>query len=375
MTEKLGIGILGCGNISAAYFKQSALFRGIEIRACADINIEAARVRAKEFGVRADTVEDMLAADDIDLVINLTVPAVHYETSAAVLRAGKHVYSEKPFVLSMKEGQEIAKIAAEKGLRVGSAPDTFLGSAHQLARKLVDSGDVGEIVSGSANMMSFGMEHWHPNPDFFFQPGAGPVLDVGPYYIANMVQLIGPIKRVSAISATPRTERLISSEPRAGEYLKVDTPTTLHSLIEFHSGAVIPMTASWDVQYHEHNNMEFYGETGTLILEDPNAFSGEVRMTEMAEKKDIPFEWDHPFQGGNGLEGNNPNYRGVGLADMVGAIIENRPHRCSFEFALHTVDVMLSILKAAETGVSVVLETTCERPAALPPEAARALMA
>ena len=192
---------------------------------------------------------------------------------------------------------------------------------------------------------------------------------------SNMIQLLGPIKRVSAISATPRTERLISSEPRAGEYLKVDTPTTLHALIEFHSGAVIPMTASWDVQYHEHNYMEFYGETGTLILEDPNAFSGEVLMTDMAEKKDIPFEWDHPFQGGNGLENNDPNYRGVGLADMVAAISENRPHRCSFEFALHTVDVMLSILKAAETGVPVVLETTCERPAALPPEAARKLMA
>ena len=180
MARNSASAIIGCGNISTTYFKLSPLFKGIEVRACADINMDAAKARAKEFGVRAETVDDLLKAKDIDIVVNLTIPAVHYEVSKQVLDAGKHVYSEKPFVLSVKEGLDLKKRAEKKKLRVGSAPDTFLGGAHQLARHLIDNGKLGKITSGTCHVMSHGMEHWHPNPDFFFQPGAGPVLDSGP---------------------------------------------------------------------------------------------------------------------------------------------------------------------------------------------------
>lgn len=180
MSKKLGIGVIGAGNISAAYLRLAPLFKGIEMRAVADMNPDAAKARAAEFGLRADTVDDLLAADDIDIVVNLTIPAAHYEVSKRALEAGKHVYSEKPFVLSLEEGQELARIAAEKGLRIGSAPDTFLGGSHQLARHLVDDETVGRITSGTCFVQSPGMEMWHPNPDFFFLPGGGPVLDWGP---------------------------------------------------------------------------------------------------------------------------------------------------------------------------------------------------
>ena len=175
MPEQLGVGIMGCGNISAAYMKLAPLFRGFEIRACADISEEAARARAEEFGLRAETVDGLLAADDIDIIVNLTIPAAHFQVSSAILEAGKHVYSEKPFVLSVSEGRTLAALAASKGLRIGSAPDTFLGGSHQLARHLIDTGAVGKITGGTCYVLSHGMEHWHPNPDFFFKPGGGPV--------------------------------------------------------------------------------------------------------------------------------------------------------------------------------------------------------
>ena len=207
MARKLGVGVVGCGNISAAYFRLSRLFKGMEIKACADIDPAAAQGRAKEFGIRAESVANLMAAKDIDIVVNLTIPAAHYEVSKAALEAGKHVYSEKPFVLSVREGLELKKRAEKRGLRIGSAPDTFLGGAHQLARHLVDTGAVGRITSGTAFVMSRGMEHWHPNPDFFFQPGAGPVLDIGPYYITDLIQLIGPVKRVAAFATITMPER------------------------------------------------------------------------------------------------------------------------------------------------------------------------
>ncbi|WP_245469732.1 Gfo/Idh/MocA family protein, partial [Mesorhizobium sp. M7A.F.Ca.MR.362.00.0.0] len=279
MAKKLGIGVIGCGNISKAYFSLAPLFRGIEMRACADINMEAAKARAKEFKLRAETVEDLLKADDIDIIVNLTIPAVHYEVSKQILDAGKHVYSEKPFVLSVKEGLDLKKRAEKKGLRIGSAPDTFLGGAHQLVRNLIDTGKLGKVTSGTCHVMGHGMEHWHPNPDFFFQPGAGPVLDIGPYYITNLIQLIGPVKQVAAFATTPAKERTISSKPRAGEKIPVNTPTTIHGLLEFENGAVITLNTSWDVWAHGHAPMELYGEAGTVFVPDPNFFGGDVRFT------------------------------------------------------------------------------------------------
>lgn len=377
MARKLGVGIIGCGNISTTYFKFAPLFKGIEVRACADINPAAAKAKAKEYDVRAESVDNLLAADDVDIVVNLTIPAVHYEISRQALDAGKHVYSEKPFVLSVKEGNDLKKRAGKKKLRVGSAPDTFLGGAHQLVRDLIDKDKLGKITGGTCYVMSHGMEHWHPNPDFFFQPGAGPVLDVGPYYITNLIQLIGPVKRVTALAATPQKFRTISNGPRTGQKVPVDTPTTIHSVIEFENGAVVTLNASWDVWAHGHAPMELYGEAGTVYVPDPNFFGGNVRYTTGAsEVKKMPA-WKHPFGVPNEKhsQGMMANYRTAGLADMALAIQGDRPHRCSLELALHAVDVMTAILKSAETGKFVTTQTTCERPAALGPKEAKALLA
>lgn len=376
MAKKLGVGVIGCGNISAAYFTLAPLFKGIEMRAGADLNLDVAQARAKEFGVRAETVEGLLAADDIDIIVNLTIPAAHYDVSKGILDAGKHVYSEKPFVLSVKEGLDLKKRADKKGLRVGSAPDTFLGGAHQLARHLVDSGKVGKITSGTCYVMSHGMEHWHPNPDFFFQPGGGPVLDIGPYYITNLVQLLGPVKRVAALATTPAPERTITSKPRYGEKIKVTTPTTIHALLEFENGATITFNASWDVWKHGHAPIELYGEEGTIFVPDPNFFGGEVQFTNRVDPvKKLP-KWEHAFSVPNQqhAQGMLANYRASGLADMAQAIAENRPHRCSLDLSLHVVDIMTGILRSGETGKFVDMQTTCERPEALSPRDAKAML-
>jgi predicted dehydrogenase len=377
MARKLGIGVIGCGNISKAYFRLAPLFKGMEMRACADINHEAAKARAREFSLRAESVDGLLKADDIDIVVNLTIPAAHYEVSKQVLDAGKHVYSEKPFVLSVKEGLDLKKRAEKKGLRIGSAPDTFLGGSHQLARHLIDSGKLGRITSGTCHVMSHGMEHWHPNPDFFFLPGGGPILDLGPYYITNLVQLIGPVKRVAALATIPAKERTITSKPRAGEKIPVSTPTTIHALLEFANEAVITFNASWDVWHSGHAPMELYGENGTLYMPDPNFFGGDLRYTKASKPaKKLP-RWEHPFQKANEVHSQGPmaNYRTSGLADMAIAIAQGRPHRCSLDLALHVVDIMTGVLKSGENGRFVDMQTSCERPAALGIKEARALLA
>ena len=369
---KLGIGVIGCGNISAAYMSYAPLFKGLEMRACADLNADVANARAAEFGLRAETVDGLLAANDIDIVVNLTIPAAHFTVSRQILEAGKHVYSEKPFVLGVEEGQALISLADSRNLKIGSAPDTFLGGSHQLARHLADTGEVGRITSGTCFIQGPGMEMWHPNPDFFFKPGGGPVLDMGPYYIANLVQLLGPVARVAAASSSGRQERMITSQPRAGEMISVETPTTVHALLAFQSGTQVTFCASWDVQQHGHSHMELYGLDGTLHVPDPNFFGGEVRMTRGETFANPTIGWDHPFAQSN--DGQRANYRGAGLADMAQAILEGREHRCGGAFALHVVDVMLSILKAGETGSFVDIVTTCRRPEPFGPDAAQALL-
>ncbi|WP_429930227.1 Gfo/Idh/MocA family protein [Agrobacterium vitis] len=376
MTRELNVGIIGCGNISSAYFTLAPLFKGITVVACADINMNAAELRAEEFGVKAQTVEELLANPDLDVVVNLTIPAVHYAVSKQILEAGKHVYSEKPLVLSLEEGESLRRIAKEKGLSVGCAPDTFLGGAHQLARKHIDEGGIGRVTSGTCHVMGPGMEMWHPNPDFFFLPGGGPILDLGPYYIANLINLIGPVKRVGALTSMANETRTITSEPRNGEVIPVKTPTNIHALLEFVNGATITLSASWDVWCHRHANMELYGTEGSLFVPDPNFFGGAVEATGRNKEVKPLEDWDHPFGINNqeSAQGPRANYRTAGLADMALAIIEGRDARCSLDRVLHGVDVMTAILKSGETGEFVSLSTTCTQPAALGVEEARALL-
>ena len=371
---RLGVGIIGCGNISTSYLKLGPLFAALDMRAVADINMDAANARAAEFGVRAETVADLLAAPDIDVVVNLTIPAVHYDITRQILMAGKHAYSDKPLVLTLAEGEDLRDLAVSKNLRVGSAPDTFLGGAHQLARAAIDEGTVGKIIGGTCHVMSHGMEHWHPNPDFFFQPGAGPVLDIGPYYVTNLIQLIGPVKTVASMATTTFPTRTITNGPRDGETVPVDTPTNIHALLEFHNGATVTLGASWDVWKNAHQNMELYGTEGSLYVPDPNFFGGAVMASDKGGDMQALPERDHPF-GVVNQDQNRANYRCAGLADMAAAIDEGREHRCNIDLAVHAVDVMTTILRAGEERRFIDLSTTCERPAALSPDEARALLA
>ncbi|MEM8655798.1 MAG: Gfo/Idh/MocA family oxidoreductase [Pseudomonadota bacterium] len=371
-----GIGIIGCGNISTAYLRLAPLFKGLEVRAVADVNPAAAQAQAKAFDVRADTVDGLLRADDIDIVLNLTIPDAHFEVTRSILDAGKHAYSEKPIVLSQEQGEVLRDLATSQNLRVGSAPDTFLGGAHQAARAALDSGRIGDVVAGTAHVMNHGMEHWHPNPDFFFLPGAGPMLDIGPYYVTNLIQLLGPVRRVGALTSTPSATRTISSKPRKGEVILVKTPTNIHALLEFEAGATITLSTSWDVWVHRHGHMELYGTKGSMFLPDPNWFSGEVEIADQDGEVEVLDTDSHPFgvpnQDNNGVA--KANYRTAGLAEMAAAMNKGRPHRCALELALHAVDVMTAVLAAGEQGEMVTLSTTCERPAPLTAEQARALL-
>jgi len=378
MAKTYGVGIMGAGNISAAYLRLAPLFKGLEVRAIADILPEAAKKRADEFDVRAQTPDELLKNSEIDVVVNLTIPSTHFRVSMDAISAGKHAYSEKPFVLTLEEGKALKQAAGERKLSVGSAPDTFLGSAHQQVRNLIDTGKLGRITSGTTHVMSRGMEHWHPNPDFFFQVGAGPVLDVGPYYVTDLIQLIGPVKRVTAFTGTARPERQVTAEgPHKGSTIKVGTPTTIHGVLEFHNGAIVTIGASWDVFSHGHHNIELYGTEGSVYVPDPNFFGGDIFIAGQDGKKTKLEAWEHPFGKINQTDnsGNQrANYRTAGLADMMAAVDAGRPARCGLDVALHAIDVMTSLLKAGERGEVLTLTTTCERPAALSPADAQALL-
>ena len=378
MADTLGIGIIGCGNISTSYLRLAPLFKGLEVRGVADLNADAAAARAAEFGTASMTIDELLGHSEIDMIINLTIPDAHFSVSRSILQAGKHAYSEKPLVLTLAEGEELRTLSAAKNLRVGCAPDTFLGGSHQMARKLIDDGAIGKVTSGSAHVMNHGMEAWHPNPDFFFLPGGGPMLDLGPYYVANLINLIGPVKRVAALTSSESSTRTIQTEgPRQGEKVPVKTPTNIHALLEFHNGATVPVSTSWDVWAHRHKNMEIYGTEGSIFVPDPNFFGGEVSLAGTdGEIKPVDL-WDHPFGVPNQdhpKHGALANYRTAGLADMAQAIIEDRDHRCSLDRTLHGVDVMTSVLKSGETGQFVDLSTTCTQPAPLGIEEAQALL-
>ena len=376
MAKELGVRIIGCGNISTTYFSLSPLFKGLKVLACADLNMNAAELRAGEYSVKAQTIDELLANDELDVIVNLTIPDAHFAVSKRILEAGKHVYSEKPLVLTLEQGETLRRIAKEKGLAVGCAPDTFLGGAHQLARKFIDDGGIGRITSGTCHVMSPGMEMWHPNPDFFFLPGAGPILDLGPYYIADLINLIGPVKRGGAMTSMASETRTITSQPRNGEVIPVKTPTTIQGLLEFVSGATITLTASWDVWSHRHGNIELYGTECSLYVPDPNFFGGTVEAS--GRDKDIrPLDgWEHPFGIANqeSPQGPRANYRTAGLADMAMALIAGRDARCSLDRTLHGVDVMTSLLKSGEEHRFIDLTTTCSQPAALGIEEAQALL-
>ena len=327
----MNVGIIGCGNISPAYAKGCEMFRLLKLKACADLNLEVARGRAEEFKIAAMTIEDLLADPSIDLVINLTVPKVHAKVSMDILRAGKHVYSEKPLGLDVQEGQAVIALAKEKGLRVGCAPDTFLGAGLQTCRKVIDDGWIGQPVAATAFMLAGGPESWHPNPAFFYQKGGGPMLDMGPYYITALVHLLGPIKAVSAMATATRSERLATCKEQYGEMLPVEVPTHNSGSLLFESGVIGTISISFDIVGHTHKPIEIYGTQGSLGVPDPNTFGGPVSLLRSNAEgwKDLPMAY-----------GYHENSRGIGAADMAQAVRSGRPHRAAGSLALHVLEVM-----------------------------------
>ncbi|MEI8094795.1 MAG: Gfo/Idh/MocA family oxidoreductase [Spirochaetales bacterium] len=356
--KKVRIGIVGCGNISPSYFNAAKKFNILEIAGCTDLIAERSAEKAKEYGTVAYTPSELFARKDIDLIINLTPPNEHAKVSLAALKAGKHVHSEKPLATNLADGQAILALAKEKGLLVGCAPDTFLGAGLQTARKVIDDGWIGKVFGGTAFFLGSGMESWHPNPDFFFQPGGGPMLDLGPYYVTALINTLGPVAQVSGFVTKGRETRLITSQEHYGETIQVNVPTHQAGVLKFHSGAIVNVAISFDVQAHQHKPLELYGTLGSLELPDPNNFGGPVRLATNAGKR----EWNDV-----GLSHNYAdNMRSIGAADLAHAIVGNRPHRASGELAYHALEVMLAFETSSKTGRAVRIHSKPKRPAALP---------
>ncbi|MCW0021315.1 Gfo/Idh/MocA family protein [Rhizobium sp. BT-226] len=366
----MNVGIIGCGVISTAYIRGGARSRHIQVKSVADIREDAARSQASAMGVGYATIDEMLADPSIEIVINLTVPNAHAEVSTRILEAGKHVYSEKPLTVSVEEANALLQLAAKRGLRVGCAPDTFLGASHQACRALLDDGKIGTVLGGAASFLSRGMEAWHPNPDFFFKPGGGPVLDLGPYYITTLVNLLGPVRTVTATASTGYPTRKIGSGDRAGEEIAVETPTSYSALLTFESGARFSLDASWDVWKHQRSPIEIYGTEGSLLVPDPNFFGDEPKVTERGgdwQAVDISAfafgERNRTLRTGREVA----DHRSIGVVDMALAIRQGRPHRASGELALHVLDVLLAIgMSAAESRV-IEIGSSCERPLPISP--------
>ena len=344
------IGIIGCGTISGAYFEGARKTDILEIKACADLRMEAAQAQAKKYNSHACTVNELLADPEIELVVNLTIPRAHVEVGLQVLEAGKHVYSEKPLGVDTESGKQLIATAGEKGLRVGSAPDTFLGAGIQTSRQALDAGKIGRPIAGTAFMCGHGPEGWHPNPTFFYDIGGGPMLDMGPYYVTALVNLLGPVKRVAAITTKGFEERIATSQALNGTRIPVKITTHLTGVLEFENGTIVTTIMSFDMWRQSLPCIEIYGETGSMTVPDPNGFGGPVNVCPAGgdwEEQELAFP---------------NNARMIGVIDMVSAIESGRVHRANGALAYHVLEVMLAFDKSSETGEHVVIESATERP-------------
>jgi predicted dehydrogenase len=356
------VGVIGCGTISEVYLRNLAASPEVEVVACADLVPERAAARAAEFGIgRATTQSELLGDPAIDLVVNLTVPAAHFEVSMAALQMGKHLWSEKPLGLDREQSAALTAEADRRGLLLGCAPDTILGAGLQTCRRLVDDGLIGEPLAGIAVFMNRGPERWHPDPVFLYQPGAGPLWDVGIYHVAAMVSLLGPVSRVTAIGRKLYPERVIGTGPRAGQPFSVGTDTYVTGILQFASGALVNVIAAFGVWGGDLPKVQLYGTDGVLNAPDPNTFGGPVTANLYAGEagwRDVPLLYDHTDA--------CVNCRGIGVVDMVRAAAEGRPPRASGTMAHHVLDVMQSFADSSATGRHVDVASTCERPAPLP---------
>jgi predicted dehydrogenase len=356
--QRTKVGIIGCGNISGAYLGMGQRYEVLEVAACADLLPERAKQKAEEFGIpRACTVDELLAMDDVEIIVNLTIPRVHAEVAIAALQAGKSTYAEKPFAVTREQGRRVIELAERKGLLVGCAPDTFLGAGNQTARKVLDDGWVGEPVGCAAFMMCHGHESWHPDPEFYYKPGGGPMFDMGPYYLTALVNLLGPARSVTGSATVTFPQRTITSQPLNGTIMDVEVPTHVTGIMRFAGGAVGTIVTTFDVWAAQVPVIEVYGTEGTLSVPDPNSFGGYPRVRRAGADGWSELPHTHPYADGN---------RGLGVADMAYALRSGRPHRASGALAFHVLDMMQAFHEASDAGRWVDLESTCERPAGLP---------
>jgi predicted dehydrogenase len=348
----VGVGLIGCGNVSSNYLTTLARFPYLQVLAVSDLDMERARAQAARHETEAVPVAEMLEDPRVEMVVNLTVPAAHGPVGLDVLRAGKSLYNEKPIALQRDEAAALLAAGAETGLRVGSAPDTWMGDALQLARRVLDEGLIGEPVGVTAFSTREGPEQWHPNPGFFYEPGAGPLFDLGPYYVSVMVALLGPIRRVSAAARISFPERRIVEGPLAGTSIPVSTPTNVAAVFDLAAGPVGMLLTSFDVAASELPFMEIHGSHGTLSLPDPTNYGGSVRVRAAGQET-----WQELYSAR--VQGEE---RGTGAAEMALALRTGQPHRASGELGQHVLDVLASILESADEGHAIDLRTSAERP-------------
>ncbi|MFH1009485.1 MAG: Gfo/Idh/MocA family oxidoreductase [Candidatus Latescibacterota bacterium] len=357
MEKTVKVGVIGCGNISSAYFKGLKPYSIVEVVACADLLMDRAKEKAQEFGIpKACSVAALLGDPEIQIVVNLTVPKEHAQVNLAAIQAGKHVYCEKPFAVERADGRKVLEAAREKGLLVGSAPDTFLGGGIQTCRKLLDDGWIGQPIAATAFLAGHGPESWHPAPDFYYQQGGGPMLDMGPYYLTALINLLGPVRRVTGSAQTSFPERVITNKTRYGERIPVEIPTHVTGIVDFAAGPVATLMMSFDIWSHTLPRIEVYGSEGSLSVPDPNCFGGPVSVRRAGAESwsEVPLT-------------HSPDVsRGIGVADMAVALTCGRPHRANGELAYHVLDVMQSFTEASTAGRHVNLTSTCARPAPLP---------
>ena len=378
MNKVYKVGLIGCGHINETYFRAHKYFNNFKIIKCADIIENAARKCAETYNIKAVSVNDLLADNEIEIILNLTTPQAHYEVTKKALLAGKHSYCEKPMATKFENGQELFNLAKENNLYLGNAPDTFLGAGVQKSRELIDSGIIGEIKLGNAIFAFPGVQSYHPDPEPWFQKnGGGPVIDMGPYYLTTLVNLLGPAKEVHGREFTGSQDRVIGIGPKKGQKIKIDSPTTYVATIQFHSDALIQLTLSFDVIDHQRNHIEFYGTKGSIIVTDPNMFGGSPFVCTNTGEKWKEYKTENMHLGKINIRNHsgrlnesptNANYRGAGLSEMLYCIENNKNHRCNAELALHVLDIIESTMLAAISKTPRKMRTTCKKPEFFPEE-------
>lgn len=372
MNKVFKVGLIGCGHIAETYFRAHKYFKNFKIIKCADIKVSASKKCASIYGIKALSVNELLNDNEVEIILNLTVPKAHYKVAKSALKHNKHVYSEKPIAINLNDGKKLLKIAKKKKLYIGNAPDTFLGGGNQMSKNLIEKNSIGKINLGNAIFAFPGVQSYHPNPEpWFAKKEGGPVIDMGPYYLTALVNLLGPAKEVQGSFMYGVKYRTIGIGPKKGKKIKVHCPTTYLSTITFENGSIIRVTLSFDVIAHQRNHIELYGSKGSMIVPDPNMFGGSVFTCTKLGNPWKEFKTEKMPLGkinirSKSLRANesstNANYRGVGLAEMAYCIENKKLNRCSGELSVHVLDIIQSTMKASTTGKKQKIKTTCKIP-------------